>query len=102
MHGARDELFATSGLALDQYRGIGWRHSFDLLENLSKYATVANDLLEVKLVADFVFEVKLFLFEFLSQLGDLLVREGIVNRDGNLAGDLNEELNFVRSKRVSL
>src|ERR1700744_5984204 len=100
MYSACDEFFAAAGLAVDQHGAVGGRYGFDLRKNVSKYGTVSDDFLEVEFVANLVFEVELFLGELFGQLRDFLIGQGIVDRDGDLAGDLNEELNFVRSERV--
>ena len=59
MNRARDELLAGPGLTLNQHRGVGRRDGLHLLENALQRRALPDDLLEVILGADFVFEVEL-------------------------------------------
>src|ERR1700761_6149967 len=100
MYSSCDEFFDAAGLAVDQHGAVGGRDGFDRRKKVSKYGTVADNFLEVEFVANLVFEVELFLGELFGQLGNLLIGQGVIDGDGDLAGDLNEEFNFMRSERV--
>jgi len=91
MDGSGDEFLASTGLALDQHRRIGGRDDFHLLEHAFERRTLADDLLEIMFGTDFVFEVELFLGQFVFQLGDLLIGQDVVHRNRNLFADLLEE-----------
>ena len=69
---ARDQFLAGARLALNQHRRIGRRDDLDLLQHLPERRALADDLLEVVLGADLVFEVELLGAQLLLQLRDLL------------------------------
>ena len=60
-----------AGLAVDQHRGIGGRDGLHLLQHLPERRALADDLLEVVLRADLVFEVELLLAQLVLQFRDL-------------------------------
>ena len=69
---AGDQLLAGAGFAVNEHGRIGRRDGLDLLQHLPERRALADDLLEVELGADLVFEVELLLGQLLFQLGDLL------------------------------
>ena len=98
MNRAGDQLLAGAGLALNQDRRIGRRDDLDLLQHLPERRALADDLLEVVLGADLVLEIQLLRVELLLQLGNLLEREPVLHRDGDLLGHLTQQLHIVRRK----
>ena len=89
--GARHQFLAGAGFAVDQHGGIGGRHGLHLLEHGLQRAALADDFLEAVVGADLVFQVDLFLRQAGVELFDALVGEGVIERDGHLAGHLREE-----------
>ena len=65
--GAGDELLAGAGLPADEDGGVGRRDGFDLLEDLAQGGACRDDLLEVVLGADLVFQVDLLLGELVLE-----------------------------------
>ncbi len=65
--GAGDEFFAGAGLAQQQDGGVAWGDGLDELEDVAERGAVADDLVEVQLGADLVFEVELLLGELLFE-----------------------------------
>ena len=53
---------------------------------------LADDLIEIELGSDFVFQVELFLGKLVLQFADLLERERVFNGNGDLDRDLNHQL----------
>ena len=63
---------------------------------------LADDLLEVVVRPDLLFEVELLRAQLLLELGDLLVREAVLDGDRDLLRHLAEQLDFfVRERRVA-
>src|SRR5207244_1086094 len=85
--GARDQFLPGSGLAIDQYGRIGRRHGLDLLQQTPQGGASADNLLEVQLAADFIFQVNFFLRQPVLQLGDLTIGERVLYCDGHLVAD---------------
>src|SRR5579862_6416421 len=77
VNGARDQLLPRSGLAVDDDGGVGGRHGLDLVQDLLQRRRLPDDLLEVVVGADLVFEIDLLRRELVLQLRDLLERERV-------------------------
>ena len=92
VHGARDQFFSGAGLPVNQDRRVGRRHDLDLLKDGAQHARVPHDVVELHLIANFIFQIDLFARELLLKLFDLLVGERIVERDRNLLRDFDEQL----------
>src|SRR6476659_3149662 len=76
MDRARDKFFSGSCFSQDQNRSFAGRHSFHLFQDLPKRPTLPNDVLEVERVANFLFQVLLFLPQPLFEGGDLCMGAG--------------------------
>ncbi len=98
---AGDQLLARAGLAQDQNRRIGRRHRRHLLQHALKGRALADDLAEILLGADFVFQIQLFFGQLILELRDFLKRGGIFNGDGGLAGHLAQKIDVRRMRRRS-
>ncbi len=98
--GARQQFLAGAGFAVDQHRGIGGRHGFQLLERGFQSAALAHNLLEAVVGADLVFQVDLFLFQALIELFDALVGKGVIEGNCHLSGHLGEEAQIVALEAV--
>ena len=70
-----------------------------LIEQSLQRGTFADDLLKVVFGANFVFQVKLFLGELVFEIGDLLEGQGIFDGDGDLRGDLAQQVYVLLAER---
>jgi len=57
VNGASDQLFAGTRLTLDENRRLGGRNDSNALEDSFQLRTISNDLFEIVLKPDFVFQV---------------------------------------------
>src|ERR1700682_935383 len=58
VNGASDHFFAGTRLALDEDRRVRWRNDLNALEHSSQPRTISNDLFEVVLGPDLVFQIE--------------------------------------------
>ena len=89
------QFFSGACFSQQQDRGIARCNGFDLPENGADRRTIADDFREVHFAADLGFQIELFLCEFVLQIGDLTVRECVIDRNRNLLGDLAQEIDLV-------
>ena len=68
---ASDELLACAGFPLNQRSGVGRRDGLHLLQDALQRCALPDDLLEVVLGADLVFEVELLFGKLLLEVVDL-------------------------------
>src|SRR5215510_6877680 len=94
MDRSSNEFFACTGFSANQNRGIRRGNHLDLLQDVSKRRTVADDFFEITLRPDFIFEVKLFLSEFVFKLFDLTIGQRVFNSNCDLISDLDQQLTF--------
>ena len=73
MKSARDQFLPSPSFTKNQNWRVGGRHRFHILQRALQSSAGANDLFEVQLAADFIFQVDLFLCQPVLQLGDLLI-----------------------------
>src|SRR5262245_16640051 len=98
MNRAGDQFLTRARLSADQNSGIGRRDSFDLLEYALERRACADQLLEVVFGPDLVFEVEFFAGEPVLERIDFEISQRIFNSDGDLPGDLLEQLPVVRAE----
>src|ERR1700691_45966 len=82
------QLLARAGLPMNQYRGPRRGYCLDLAQDTPQHRAVADDLLKIHFAADFIFEIELFLGEFVLEFRDLTIGEGVVDGDRHLPGNL--------------
>src|SRR5580700_1428163 len=100
---AGDQLLAGAGLSADQHGGVRRRHRFHLLQHSPQRFAFADNLFEVQLAADFIFEIYLFPRQFIGKVGDLSVGHRILDCDRNRSGHLFQKAYILGGKRfVSL
>src|SRR5262249_49497451 len=87
MDGARDQLLAGSGLAEDENRRIRRSHDLDLLENVGKRTTLADDVAERMLGMNFALQVESLLGQFFVERGYLLECQRIGDGHRHLSGN---------------
>ena len=97
---AGDHFLARARFALNEHSRVGRGDGFHLLQDSHQGFTLPNNLLKIVLGADFVFEIELFLREFGLQLGNLAKGQRVVDRDGDLVGDLSQEVRIVFGESV--
>src|SRR5260370_22618719 len=100
MDGAGEELFAGAGFAQEQNGGGGGGGELHLSQRALERGTVADELLESNLAADFFLEVELFLGELVFESLDFLEGQGVFDRDGDLRGDGLKQLDVFRSEGI--
>ena len=76
--------------------GVGRGDRLDLLEHPAQGGALPDDLAEVVLGADLLFQVGLLLRELILESLDLLEGEGILDCEGDLIGDELEEADVCR------
>ncbi len=91
MNCASDHLFAGTRLALDEDRRVRRRDDLNALQHGSQPQAISDDLFEVVLSPDFVFQIQLLLGQPLLGLSYLLVFQSVLDRDGDLARYLGEK-----------
>ena len=96
VHGAGDEFLARAGRPADQDGGVGRRDGFDRLQHRSQGRALADDVAELVLRADLLLQVRLLLGELVLQRLDLLERQRVLDGDGDLVGDLMQEVQVRR------
>ena len=98
MNGAGDQFFSRAGFALNQYRRIGRRDGLELIENFFQRRTVADNLFEVVFAADLILQIELLFAQFVRPFDDLAKREGVFHGDGDLIGDMLQQLGVLLRK----
>src|SRR2546430_11845274 len=88
---AGDHFFASTRLALYENRRIGRRNDLNALEHSFQRLTISNDLFEIVLKPDFVFQVERLLCQPIPGLRHLLVIQSILYADGYLRRYLCKE-----------
>ena len=101
MDGARDDFLTGAGFAEDEHGAAGGRDEFDLSHHATNRGTVADDFLEIVSAANFFFQVELFFGEFRFEGVDLFEGERVFDGDGDLRGDLLDELDVRGREPVS-
>src|SRR5437868_4627556 len=81
---ASDHLLAGTRFALNENRRIRRRHDSNALEHGFQFLTVSNDLFEIVRKPNFVFQVKLLLYEPILGLSYLPIFQGVFYRNGDL------------------
>jgi hypothetical protein len=100
VQGAGDELLAGTRFAADEYGRSGRGDGLDLLEHPSQGSAVADDLPEIVLRADFLFQVEVLLGQPVFQLTDLAVGLRVLHRNRDLLGHLAEQFDLIRGESV--
>src|SRR5437879_8602104 len=98
MNGTRDEFLASPGFAQDQNRGVGRSDRFNVLEDSFEGGALADNFLKIVFRADFIFEIELLRVQLILEFSDLLVRQRILHRNGELTGDLIQQINLLGGK----
>src|SRR6266852_6688765 len=91
VNGAGDHFFASTRLALDEDRRIRRRNDSNALEHSFQPLTISNDLLEIVLEPDFIFQIERLLRQPILGLRYLLIFQSVLHPNGNLAGYLCKE-----------
>src|SRR5579883_1573643 len=102
VNGAGDDFLTGAGFALNQDRGPRRRSQFDLGESAAEDGAFADDFLEVEFGANLLFEVELFDGEFVFERVDFLEGQSVFEGDGDLRGDLLNELHVLGGKGVGI
>ena len=100
VNGAGDDLLAGAGFAEDENGAAGGRDEFDLREDFADRGALADDFLEIECAANFFLEIKLFFGELGLERVDLFEGERVFDGDGDLRGDLLDELDVGGSENV--
>src|SRR5262245_32287087 len=100
MYRARDQFLACAGLTINQHCGTSRSNGFDLAENGPKSLTVPYYLVEATLGANFVFEIKVLLREFIFEVGDLTICQRIFHCNRHLIRHLGKETDILWNKGI--
>src|SRR2546429_9167756 len=85
VNGTGDHFFASTRLALYEDRRIRRRNVSDALEHSFQRLTISNDLFEIVLKPDFVFQVERLLRQPIPSLRSLLLVHSILSPEGYFA-----------------
>src|SRR5258707_11670761 len=91
VNGAGDHFFASTCLALNEDRRIRRRNDSNALEHSFQRLTISNDLFEIVLKPDLVFQVERLFRQPIPGLRYLLVVQSILYADGYLLPYLFKE-----------
>src|SRR6202171_4463004 len=97
-----DHLFAGSRLALDEDRRIRRRNDSNALEHSFQRLTISNDLFEIVLKPDFVFQVERLFRQPIPGLRYLSIVQSILYADGDLRCYLCKEPDVSLAERIFL
>src|SRR5260370_1141444 len=97
---ASDHLFAGTRLALDEDRRVRWRNDSNALEHSFQPRTISNDLFEIVLKPNFIFQINLLLRQPLLGLSHLPIFQSILDCDGDLARYLRKEFDISLAERI--
>src|SRR5262249_20293900 len=92
VEGAGNQFLAGASFAAHEHGGAGGRHGPALLERASRGGAVADDLAEVVVGANLLFQVHIFLRQPIFQLAYLAIDLRVLYCNGDLLGDLAEQL----------
>src|SRR5438128_4949053 len=99
---AGDHFFASTRLALYEDGRIRRRNDSNALEHSFQRLTISNDLFEIVLKPDFVFQVERLLSQPIPGLRDLLIVQSIFYSDGYLRRYLVKEPDVSLAERILL
>ncbi len=99
--GAGEEFLACPGLAEEENSGAGGSGELHLGQGPLERGTLADDFLKIEFTANFFFEVELFFGEFVLQSFDFLKGQSVFHGDGDLRGDLLQELDILRRESIN-
>src|SRR5260370_23951286 len=102
VNGAGDHFFASTRLALYEDRRIRRRNDSNSLEASFQRLHISNDLFEIVLKPDFVFQVERLLRKPILGLRYLLIFQSVLYPDGDLARYLCKEPDVGRAEVILL
>ncbi len=91
VNGARDQFFAGAGLAFDEHRGVGGRDGLNLLQYVAQSGTGADNVFEVLLSTNLIFQVRFLFADALGALREFAMFQRILHSDGDLLSHLPQE-----------
>src|SRR3984957_20388106 len=92
MNGSRNQLFSCPGFSVNQHRRISRCDGFRALQDFAQRSATPDDLSEIHLRAEFIFQIEFFLRKLLFQLPNLTVSNRILDSESNLVCDLGKEI----------
>src|ERR1700688_1217995 len=99
---ASDHLFTGTRLALNEDRRVRGRNDSNALEHSFQSGTVSNDLFEILLNPDFIFQIKFLLRQPLLGLRNLPIFQSVFYGDGDLVRYLRKEPNISMGEGILL
>src|SRR6266705_5945256 len=100
VNSAGDHFFAGTRLALYEDRRIRRRNDSNALEHSFQRLTISNDLFEIVLEPDFVFQVERLLRQPIPSLRYLLIVQSILYADGYLRHYLCKEHDVILAEGI--
>ena len=93
MDGPGNQLFTRTGFAQDQHRAVALRHHLNLLEHAVHGVAAPDDFTKLAVhVVELFGQGQVLIHQPLFQAVDLLIGEGVIQRDGDTLGDLAQQL----------
>jgi len=96
--GSRQQLFASSGFALNKDCRVGGRHGLNLPQYITQAGAFAHNVVEAVLEVDLIFKVVLFLVQPVAQLSNAPECHGVIHCHRHLPGNLHQHLQFALPK----
>ncbi len=88
-----NQLFPGTGFTEDQHRAVALRHHFHLLKDAVHGIAAPDDFAKLAVhVVELLGQRQVFVHQPLLQAVDLLIGEGVIQRDGDALGDLAQQL----------
>src|SRR5258708_25579190 len=100
VHGASNQFLAGARLSIDQHSGVGRRDRLNFSQNKLQSMAGPDDVIEMKLAADFGFQIDVLSHKPVFELRYLSVSERVVDSESDLIGNLTEKGKILFSERT--
>src|ERR1700687_843474 len=80
----RNQFLSGASFPEKQYGRVAGGHGFHEVQDMAKSRTLPNNSFEVHLAPDLVFQIQLFLREFVFEISDFTICERVLHADRDL------------------
>ena len=88
-----NQLFPCAGFTEDQHRAVALRHHLHLLEDVVHGIAASDDFAKLAVhIVELLGQRQVFVHQPFFQTVDLLIGEGVIQRNGDTFGDLAQQL----------